>query len=333
MNPKPPGLGPHCVGVRVVVRRVLPGLTGPTGGPAMTDVLGVMESWDATSTTVRDAAGGLTRIELADIVSGKPVPPRPSVRLRVSPEEAERRAVGAWPAPVTEPLGEWMLRAGGGYSSRANSVLAAGDPGVPFDEAVERVLGFYATHALPACAQVVVGSEEHGWFESGGWVPARPGEADTVFEMASVATASRAAHRLAPAEVPVPAIDTAARPEWLADDERALACGAAATAVLEGPAEVGFLALGDPVVAKARVALTDGGADPWAGISNVWVDPGHRRRGLGVAAVAAALEWSAERGATTVFLQTRGENSGALALYDRLGFVEHHRYRYLAPPR
>ena len=333
MNPQPPGLGPHCVGVRVVVRRVLPGLTGPTGGPAMTDVLGVMESWDATSTTVRDAAGVVTRIELADIVSGKPVPPRPSVRLRVAPGEAERRALGAWPAPVTEPLGAWTLRAADGYSTRANSVLAAGDPEAPFDEAVDRVRGFYAAYDLPACAQVVVGSEEQERFERAGWVSARPGEADTVFEMTSVAAASRAAHRLAPADAPALTIDPTVSPGWLADDERALACGAAATAVLEGPSEVGFVALGDPVVAKARVALTDGDMDPWSGISNVWVDPGHRRRGLGVAAVAAALEWSAERGATTVFLQTRGENTGALALYDRLGFVKHHRYRYLAPPR
>ena len=43
----PPGLGPHCVGQRVVVRRLLPGQTGPSGGPAMTDLLGVMESWYA----------------------------------------------------------------------------------------------------------------------------------------------------------------------------------------------------------------------------------------------------------------------------------------------
>ncbi len=40
-------LGPHVVGQRVVVRRVLPGETGPSGGPALTDVLGVCESWSA----------------------------------------------------------------------------------------------------------------------------------------------------------------------------------------------------------------------------------------------------------------------------------------------
>src|SRR5690242_10484842 len=69
----PPGLGPHCVGQRVVVRRVLPGRTGPSGGPAMTDLLGVMETWQPPTTTVRAQDGSVTEIALADIVSGKPV--------------------------------------------------------------------------------------------------------------------------------------------------------------------------------------------------------------------------------------------------------------------
>jgi hypothetical protein len=75
-----PSLGPHCVGLRVVVRRVLPGETGPSGGPAMTDVLGVMESWDGTTTTVRTGAGQLVSITVADIVSGKPIPDPPTRR-------------------------------------------------------------------------------------------------------------------------------------------------------------------------------------------------------------------------------------------------------------
>ena len=49
--------------------------------------------------------------------------------------------------------------------------------------------------------------------------------------------------------------------------------------------------------------------------------------------MAALLEWGAERGATTAYLQVLGDNARALALYDGLGFVEHHRYRYLAAPR
>ena len=77
-----PGLGPHCVGHRVVLRRVVRGERGPSGGPALTDVLGVMETWTATTTTVRRDDGTLVEVARADLVAGKVVPPRPPRRPR-----------------------------------------------------------------------------------------------------------------------------------------------------------------------------------------------------------------------------------------------------------
>jgi ribosomal protein S18 acetylase RimI-like enzyme len=327
----PPGLGPHLIGTRVVVRRVLPGQSGPTGGPAFTDLLGVMESWDEGVTTVRDAAGEVTAIRIADIVSGKPVPPRPSVRLRVSADEAERRANASWPAVEIAPVGDWLLRASGGFSSRANSVMAVGSPGVPLAEAVSSVAYFYRARGLPPWAQVVVGSDAHLGLERLGWVHARPDEADTCFQVAAVSGTLRAVRRTLPPVVPAVTVTDRATPEWLANDERALAHGADALAVLDGPAEVGFAAVvvDGSVVAKGRVAGDLGSADDWIGITDVWVSPEHRRQGLGAVVMAALLEWGAERGATTVYLQTRGDNPKALALYDKLGFLTHHEYRYL----
>lgn len=76
----PPALGPHVVGSRVVVRRLLRGRTGPTGGPAMTDVLGTCESWADGVCVVRRDDGSTVAVAIADIVSGKPVPPRPPRR-------------------------------------------------------------------------------------------------------------------------------------------------------------------------------------------------------------------------------------------------------------
>lgn len=73
------GLGEHCVGTRVVVRRRIPGETGPSGGPALTDLLGVMESWSTTSTRIRTDAG-VVEVPLSDIVAGKRVPDRPPRR-------------------------------------------------------------------------------------------------------------------------------------------------------------------------------------------------------------------------------------------------------------
>ena len=48
----------------------------------MTDVLGVMESWGEGVTTIRTRDGELVVIEVADIVSGKPVPPPPDRTTR-----------------------------------------------------------------------------------------------------------------------------------------------------------------------------------------------------------------------------------------------------------
>jgi N-acetylglutamate synthase len=335
----PPGLGPHVVGQRVVVRRVLRGETGPTGGPAFTDVLGVMEGWTDGLALVRTEAGDLVRIEIADIVSGKPVPPRPSVRHRVTAGLAERRALASWPAWETEGLGEWVLRAAGGYSGRANSVLAVGDPGMSLDETLRRVRAFYADRGLPAWAQVVVGSDEQAALDAAGWVPARPGEDDTLFQLGSVSAARRVVRRTLPAASPAVTVSDRLSQAWLTDDERSLSYGEPARKVLEGPAEVGFATVtapgSDQVIAKGRVARGSGavpGDDDWAGITNVWVSPEHRRAGLGTVVMGALLTWSAERGATTAYLQVRGDNPGAVAAYERLGFVTHHAYRYLTTP-
>jgi N-acetylglutamate synthase len=333
---QPPGLGPRCVGTRVVVRRLLRGETGPSGGPAMTDLLGVMESWDENATKVRAEDGTLTEIAIADIVSGKPVPERPRGRMRVSAEQACRLSNASWPAIHTRPLGDWLLRASGGFSARANSVMAVGDPGVPFAEAVATTVGFYREHGLTPWAQVVVGSETGDRFLSSGWTLARQGEADSEFHIASVAEAARALRTMLPAASPPVTVGAELTPAWLANDARALAHHDAAVAVLEGPEQVGFVEIRapgagkeEPLAAKGRIACEG----DWAGITDVWVAPDHRRRGLGTAVLDAMLSWAAERGAISAYLQVRADNTPALALYATMGFRAHHSYRYLAAPQ
>src|SRR4051794_4402326 len=232
----------------------------------MTDVLGVMESWSDGVTAVRHENGTVSKIRLADIVSGKPVPPRPSPRMRVSAEQACRMANASWPPLESEALGQWLLRASGGFSARANSVMATGDPGVPLEAALGRVREFYADRDLPAWAQVVVGTGTAEAFEAHGWQLARPGEADSEFQVASVAQAVRAVRRRLPRQQPPVTLSASVTSDWLAGDDRARAHRDAAVAVLEGPEQVGFLAVGSPLVAKGRVAC-DG---DWAGITDVW---------------------------------------------------------------
>jgi N-acetylglutamate synthase len=333
MPQAPSGLGPWCVGKRVVVRRRLPGSSGPSGGPALTDLLGILEEWGQRTLTVRAEDGTATVVDRSLVVAGKPVPPRPSVRLRVSPDEAQRRAVDFWPPLEQLPLGDWVLRAADGFSARANSVLTVGDPGRPWVEALGVVRRFYADRGLPAWVQVPDGSPARAFLEGRGWRSARPGDLGVAFQVGGVAAARRAARALLPAEPPVVAQAPVPDRGWLAEDDRALAAGDVALRVLTGPAAVTFAAVLDEqgaVVAKGRAALSTGG-DAWLGLTDLWVAAGHRRRGLGAVVVAALLSWGAERGAGTVCLQVRRDNTGALAFYERLGLTTHHTYAYLAP--
>ncbi len=54
-----------------------------------------------------------------------------------------------------------------------------------------------------------------------------------------------------------------------------------------------------------------------------------RRHGLGSRVMAAAESWAAERGARAMALQVLGTNAPARGLYQRLGYTEVYRYRYL----
>src|SRR3954454_1860270 len=187
------GLGPHVVGKRVVVRRLLPGETGPSGGPAMTDVLGTCLSWDGTTCVVAPESGPPVAIPLELIVSGKPVPSRPSMRQRVSSREAERHSRPLWPLVERVPLGEWELRTDpapvGRLLKRANSCLAFGDPGLPLPTAAEAVRRFYAARGRDPLAQVEIGSDPDSALAGLGWTPVPGGDAH--FLLTSLAHASR----------------------------------------------------------------------------------------------------------------------------------------------
>lgn len=81
--------------------------------------------------------------------------------------------------------------------------------------------------------------------------------------------------------------------------------------------------------AVARVALTtseDGRA--WLGISAVEVGERWRRQANGSKLVESILAWGAATGVDAAYLQVQASNEAAVAMYGKLGFIEHHRHRY-----
>ncbi|CUR56757.1 putative GCN5-related N-acetyltransferase [metagenome] len=284
-------LGPHVVGQRVVVRHLLP------DGRA-TDVLGTCTSWGPDSLTIDREGHGPVAIALADVVTGKPVPPRASVRARVSAREVEEHVGALWTTIETEPLGDWLLRAspphGERLRRRGNSALAMAEPGIGWADAAWRVRAFYGAREQTPYVQVQRGSDVERTLATLGFTS--DGDGDAHAQLASVARALRSVRPSAP-DVPAELDESPT----------------AVTVTLDAGAATG------------RGVLSG----DWLLVEGLVVDPAHRRRGLGTAVLAEVLDWGASRGATTAMLHVETVNNGAIALYERHGFVTHHTNRYL----
>jgi GNAT superfamily N-acetyltransferase len=260
----------------------------------------------------------------------------------VSVEGLERVAALGWRAPVEERLGGWLLRAAEGFTGRANSALALGDPGLPLAAAVERVLDWYGARGLRAMIAVPFpmagpgGSLVDGYLEGQGWT-LRSGPAVVMTGEAAEIGADGGGAELAAEPGGAGGIgagegtvEVAAEPgeEWLGRYHyRGMALPPVARRLLVSAPWQAFGSVREEgrVVAIGRVA----GGKGWAAIEP---DPGHRRRGLGTAVTRALAAAAAERGLTGLYLQVEGDNGAARALYGRLGFADHHRYHYRLAP-
>jgi N-acetylglutamate synthase len=249
--------------------------------------------------------------------------------------DLERVTAEHWQAADRGELGEWWLRAAGGFTGRANSALPLGDPGMPLAAAVDTVQAWYRSRELPAMVVVPRPLGPGGPSAAGapcasldrllaarGWT-IRSGPA-------IVMTAAIAGIGVHEAGVTV-SLASEPSPDWLSiyryrgqpppDDALDLLLSAPwqafATAVRDGrPAAVG------------RVSVAAG----WAGIAAVEVAAEHRRGGLGTAVTMALAQAAAERGVDRVFLQVEEGNSAARALYARCGFRDVHAYHYRVAP-
>lgn len=250
-------------------------------------------------------------------------------------EEIRRLEVVAalgWPAPSTARLGDWLLRAAGGWTGRANSVLPLGEPDRPLGEALAGVLQWYASHGLPARFQVPLPlcAALDDALGARGWRAYNP----TLVRIADV-TAVLAASPAHP-ELPPVVLDREPGPEWLAAYH------------YRGGGELPPVALrvmtaaADPIFASVIVDGTvlgvaravvdrDPAGDAWCGVTALETVSAARRRGIGSHLLRAVIEWASDRGATRAYLQVTEDNVAALAMYDRLGFAVSHRYHYRTP--
>jgi ribosomal protein S18 acetylase RimI-like enzyme len=238
--------------------------------------------------------------------------------------DLERLTARSWRGLEEAPFGDWLLRAGGGFTGRANSVLVAGDPPVPLGAAVSAVADWYAERGLPPQAQVPLPGAEaaDSAFATAGW---RRGE-DVLVLTAAIGEWTG----------PDWPVDLAEAPDagWLTGYRyRGTPLPAVAADILTRADRPVFASVRldpepAPPAAVARGVLVEG----WLCVTAVTVDDRYRRQGLATTVMAALGSWARAGGASSCVLQVASSNSPAIALYDRLGFTEHHRYHYRLAP-
>jgi GNAT superfamily N-acetyltransferase len=293
-----------------------------SGRPLYSDLIGVVVAADQDALVIRNTAGAEVPIRVGDVH-----------RLRVVPASSadilalEEIAALGWRAPESRWLGRWLLRAAGGWTGRANSVLPLGSPGLPLDEALAEVTAWYAGHGLPPRLALPEPVREPlgRALTARGWVGYNPSQVLT----AAVTTVLAAVDD--PGSAPDVILTTTPSEEWLASYHyRGAELPPVAIAVLTGADRPVFAMVrdGGAVVAIARAVLDAG----WAGVTAVEVPPAHRRRGLALVVMRALAGWAQAGGADRMWLQVADDNAAAHALYRRLGFHPHHRYRYLLGP-
>ncbi|MET9703371.1 GNAT family N-acetyltransferase [Streptomyces griseus] len=321
---------PADVGKRVSVRRRTEG--GGTGAQ-FTDVVGVLTSWNNDVLSITRKSGESVHIVESSLVAGKVVPAAPARRRGPAASFGELAVVTAraWQPVESEALGDWRLRAAGGFTRRANSALPLGDPGLPVGEALDRVREWYEERGLPAYVQTATGAEGAqellcAELERNGWRR----EVSAEVRIAALAP-------VGDLRAEVAAVRLTREPDaaWLARYQRFSTPGPHVLRVLGSGPSVWFATVpgeagapdADPAAPPAAIGrcVVDG---RWAGFMAVEVAPEHRRRGLATAVMAALARRALDEGASAAWLQVEEDNAGARALYDGMGFAAHHRYHH-----
>lgn len=241
--------------------------------------------------------------------------------------DLEGIAALGWQGTSTEQLGGWLLRAGSGFTGRANSVLPLGSPGCPVADALDLVTDFYRRHDLTPLFQVPLCPEAEQLdddLERRGWV---------AFNLSWVLIADlddALAHCPPGPGLPAARFDSAPTAEWLDGYlYRGSPLPDSAVAVLRNADTVVFATLTDRT---GRAAVVRGAVGrEWLGVTALTVDENRRRGGIGRHLMGELLRWAASRGAGRVYLQVAADNTSALGLYEALGFTRHHRYHYRRP--
>lgn len=239
-------------------------------------------------------------------------------------------AADCWGFLEAESFGGWQLRAGDGFTNRANSVWPLGALDRPLSQAVDEVRAWYAARGLPAQVQAAVGSELDAQLIAHGCTAHDGANRQT----AAVGPAIEALTARAHPNVPV---STAARPQdrWLRL-YREGELPPTAKEILGAGERYCYATIYDEASGKPLSigrAVLAGPSQRWVGLAGIETASTARRRGLARLILRTLLQWAAQQGAERAMLEVRAGNEAALSLYRELGFTTAQAYHYRTLPQ
>lgn len=312
------------IGARVTVRYRI---GSPTpDGPSVTDIIGTLECL-APLLIRPDGAPQAVHIPMDNVVVLKTL----SATIVRNPDirAFEQAAAAAFPGHTNEMIGGWLARAGDGITERSNTAvplepMASTSP-VPLDD----IHTFYAEHGLPTRLMVpdrIARPAASIPGQRGPEIIVMTKELDTPLNHSPGASGISISCDADPSD------------EWFSLyhfrgtnlPHRALTL---MRTRIDGDMTFASLRVNGELAAITRATVTRGGRRLLLGLSAVEVAPEFRRQGLATALARAVMQWGHNRGAAACYLDVIESNAPGRALYEGLGFTEHHRHRSITVPR
>lgn len=244
--------------------------------------------------------------------------PLPSV------ETFERAGLEAWPGIEVKWDGNWVRRAAGGYTKRANSAQCF-DPGDDAD-VEDRIIGASSWLVVRGVRPVfritpLSAPALNEALDAAGWEEI---DKSHLYAMPLQAEEPDAGGKLVPLLDPV---FLAAQQKLQGHDDAMMDRMKALLAVMTVPATGVVVERDGEAVAAGLMAISNGIVIT----GNVITDPTRRRQGLGAAMMKTGLAWARQQGATIAALNVQADNAAGKALYASLGYTRHYDYSYRIP--
>lgn len=241
-----------------------------------------------------------------------------------SVEAFEWAGLEAWPGIEVQWDGNWVRRAAGGYTKRANSTQCF-DPD-DFEDADLRVISACSWMVLRKIKPVfritpLSSPELNATLDEAGWAEI---DHSHLYAMELADCEPDNGGRILPLLHP----DFLAAQQKLRNyDEAMMERLKAVLAVMAVPAAGIIIERDGNAVATGLMAISNGIAIT----GNVITDPTRRRQGLGGAMMRTGLYWAGQEGATIAALNVQADNEAGKALYASLGYSHQYDYHYRIP--